>query len=222
MTTPVDGGGGCWATIGVWGRGGPRCPELDRVVHCRNCEVFAGAARGLLEREPPPDHGSDGSVSAFGVRAEEQSVTEPVLVFRIGDEYFALGATWVAEVVEWRAIRTVPHHRGDLLLGIANVGGELRLCVSIEVLFGQARPDVRTPRPTGRLLLLGTRGPEWAAPVDQAFVIHWLPPEDVGPAPATVSQSAQAFLRGMFPWRGRQVGLLDGDLLLGTVARRLA
>ena len=53
-------------------------------------------------------------------------------------------------------------------------------------------------------------------------MIHQLPLDDVGPAPATVSQSAQAFLRGMFSWRGRQVGLLDGDLLLGTVARRVA
>ena len=60
------------------------------------------------------------------------------------------------EVVEWRAIRPIPHRRDDLLMGIANVSGELRLCVSLEVLFGQPRPDVHGDRRSGRMLLIGT------------------------------------------------------------------
>lgn len=222
MTTPGTGGPPCWTTIGVWGRDEPRCVELPRVVHCRNCEVFAAAARTLLEREPPLGYGSDWAAATGEALAEEQRRTEPVLVFRVAGELYAIGVPWVSEVVEWRAIRPVPHRRDDLLLGIANVSGELRLCASLEVLFGGSRPDVRAERPAGRLLLIGERGAEWAVPVDQALAIHRMPDGAVDPAPSTVARSAQAFLRGMFEWRGQRVGLLDGELVVSAIARRIS
>ena len=222
MSGTAPGGAPCWTTIGVWTRGEPSCVELPRVVHCRNCEVFARAARQLLEREPPPGYGEEWSTLAREALAEEERATEPVLVFRLGDEHFALGVPWISEVVDWRAIRPIPHRRDDVLLGIANVSGELRLCVSLEVLFGGAPPDVRAPRPSGRLVLVAGAGQQWAVPVDQAVSIHRLPNDHVVPSPATVSRSAQAFLRGMFMWRDRDVGLLDGELVSAALARRFA
>jgi chemotaxis-related protein WspD len=209
----------CWTTIGVWGRDEPRCAELERVVHCRNCEVFARAARSLLDREPPPGHGGEAAVTA-PVHADQRRA-EPALVFRLGEEYLALGVEWVTEVVVGRPIRTIPHRPDELLLGIANVSGELRLCVSLEVLLGQAPPAVRGATHSGRLLTIGRGKVEWAVPVDQALAIHQLPLADLETPPATVERSAHAFLRGMFPWRGHRVGLLDGDLVLGAMALRI-
>jgi chemotaxis signal transduction protein len=222
MMVPATGGASCWTTIGVWGRDEPRCAELQRVVHCRNCEVFAAAAQKLLDREPPSGHGEQEAGATTDAFADEGGAGEPVLVFRLADEFFALAVTWVTEVAEWRVIRSVPHRPDDLLLGIANVSGEVRLCISLEDLFGQPRPDVRRARPAGRLLVIGRGGPEWVAPVDEALSIHSLAARALEAAPATVARSAQAFLLGMFPWRGRRVGLLDGDLVLGAIARRLA
>jgi chemotaxis-related protein WspD len=190
-------------------------------VHCRNCEVFQAAARTLLDREPPPGYGRDWPVRSAGAQAEERGATEPVLVFRVAREHFAVGVLWITEVAQWRVIRSVPHRRDDLLLGIANVSGELRICVSLEVLFGGPPPDLRAPRPTGRLLLVGRHGPEWAVPVDETLAIHRLSEGELTPAPSTVARSAQGFLRGMFPWRLHHVGLLDGELVLGAIARRL-
>ena len=34
----------------------PRCPRLDEVIHCRNCEVFTQAGRNLLERALPEEY----------------------------------------------------------------------------------------------------------------------------------------------------------------------
>lgn len=217
MTQAARGRASCWTTIGVWGRDEPRCAELERVVHGRNCEVFADAARALLDREPPP---GDGTEAAAAIHVDPRRA-DPALVCRLGEEYLALGVEWVTEVVEWRPIRSIPHRPDDLLLGIANVSGELRLCVALEVLFGQARPDVRGARPRGRLLLVGRHTADWAVPVDEALAIHQLPRADLETPPATVERSAHAFLRGMFSWRGRRVGLLDGDLVLGAMARRI-
>ena len=42
---------GCWHRIGV--SGDRSCPELASFVHCRNCPVFAAAARGFFDRPAP-------------------------------------------------------------------------------------------------------------------------------------------------------------------------
>ena len=41
----------CWNRIGI--RGDQSCPKLPEYVHCRNCPVYASAARRLLDRLPP-------------------------------------------------------------------------------------------------------------------------------------------------------------------------
>src|ERR1700675_2707168 len=44
----------CWNKIGVWGD--RECPELKRVIHCRNCIVYSSAAAQLLGAELPQDY----------------------------------------------------------------------------------------------------------------------------------------------------------------------
>ncbi len=41
----------CWNEIGI--RGDQSCPELVTAIHCRNCSVFAAAARNFLDRPAP-------------------------------------------------------------------------------------------------------------------------------------------------------------------------
>ena len=212
---------GCWRTIGVWGREEPRCPELARVVHCRNCEVYLAAGRQLLDREPPAGYGDDWMADLAGQAAEEGRQKEAVLVFRVGDELLALPLAAVAEVAERRPVRTIPHRRDGVVLGLANVGGELRLCVSLEALFGDTRPDPAAMPPRGRLLVLARGAAAWAVPVDEALSATLMSPDELEPPPATVQRSSQPFLRGLFRWRDTLVGLLDDELLLGALGRRV-
>src|SRR5215831_8786654 len=48
---PFIHGEGCWHRIGV--SGDRSCPELSTFVHCRNCPVFAAAARAFFDRPAP-------------------------------------------------------------------------------------------------------------------------------------------------------------------------
>ena len=41
----------CWSHIGV--SGDRTCPELSSFIHCRNCPVFATAARTFFDRPAP-------------------------------------------------------------------------------------------------------------------------------------------------------------------------
>ena len=47
----LPGDGDCWNRIGV--TGDRSCPELNTFVHCRNCPVFAAAARAFFDRPAP-------------------------------------------------------------------------------------------------------------------------------------------------------------------------
>ena len=49
----------CWNRIGVWRTTIERCPELEKVIHCRNCPVFAKAGRKLLRTKPPEGYRSE-------------------------------------------------------------------------------------------------------------------------------------------------------------------
>ena len=41
----------CWNRIGI--RGDKSCERLPEHVHCRNCPVYAAAAKRILDRLPP-------------------------------------------------------------------------------------------------------------------------------------------------------------------------
>jgi chemotaxis-related protein WspD len=209
----------CWLTIGVWGNAEPRCPELEKFVHCHNCPVFHRGGLSLLDREVPPDYGA-GWVEALA-RLKTDARARPVLVFRAGGELFGIGLDALVQVSDWRAIRTIPHHRDPILLGLVNLEGELRLAVSLEVLLDLDRPDPAMRPPKGRMLLLGSASPGWVVPVQEAVTLLDVVLDELKAAPATVENSSSPYVRGMFEWRGHQVGVLDAELVESSFRRRL-
>jgi len=124
----------CWNQIGVWGK--RNCPELEKVVHCRNCPVYAAAAIQLLDVEPPPDYLREWSHHFAAERKATLLNTHSVVIFRIGNEWLALPTTVFQEVSERRPIHSLPHRRNRIVLGLVNIRGELVVCVSLGELLG--------------------------------------------------------------------------------------
>ncbi len=98
----------CWTRIGVWGDG--TCPELARVSHCRNCDVYASSGRRLLDR-PAPDglHRVLDLAVGGGEKHRPICCRSPHLVFRVGQAWLAFPATSLREITEPGVIRSVPH-----------------------------------------------------------------------------------------------------------------
>src|SRR5437764_404262 len=88
----------CWHRIGV--SGDRSCPELNSFIHCRNCPVFAAAARTFFDRPAPEGYlaewtrwlaGSDGLGTCGQEKAEGEDDDDAlaqregvsVLIFRL-------------------------------------------------------------------------------------------------------------------------------------------
>jgi len=210
----------CWQTVGVWGDA--TCPELATATHCRQCDVFTRGGRVLLDREPPPDYGREAAEALAEPPAADEGPRVSALVFDLAGEALAWPLGSILEVETMRPIRTVPHRRDDLLLGLVNVRGELHIAVSLEVLFGRARPDVRALPDATRLLVVGEGRPEWVIPVGAALGMATLAPlGELRDVPVTVAKSDVPFVVGLFTWRERHVGVLDDGLVLGALRRRI-
>jgi chemotaxis-related protein WspD len=135
----------CWNSIGTGGDGS--CPELERHIHCRNCPVFASAARSFFDRPAPERYLTEWTQWLAGspdiVNLEPGASTGiadrdlvSVLIFRLGLEWMAFPTQTIAEVTLPRPVHRIPHRSNTVLLGLVNLRGQLQLCISLHGLLG--------------------------------------------------------------------------------------
>lgn len=177
---------------------------LDRV------SASEGLAREWAESPSAAVH--EAQANEFGHRAS-------ALVFRIGEEWLALGTGVVNEVADARPVHSLPHQRNRAVLGVLNVRGALRICVSLARLFQIGGDDAKG---TGRHLLVAMHeGQILVFPVDEVAGVHRYAPEELGAAPTTLAHAATQYTQGLLDWRGRKVGLLDHGLLFYALNRSM-
>lgn len=212
----------CWNTIGV--RGDTSCKELVQHVHCRNCPVYSKAAAHLLDREPPSDYIAHWTEQARQAKRTAEQAAISVLIFRIRSERLALPTRALTEIASLRAIHSIPHRRGGAVVGLANIRGELLVCVSLqELLRVQAPPDsAKSANAAARLLVIQRDGMRAVCPVDEVHGIERILERDLGPVPATVKGADATYTRALVTWRKHSVGLLDEQALFQGVNRSVA
>src|SRR4051794_8458922 len=93
---PVVPNGDCWNRIGV--RGDRSCVELERVIHCHNCEVFAGASRRFLDAPTPAGYLQEWTERLAAPTDESCVELVSVLTFRLEGEWLALPVRLLVEV----------------------------------------------------------------------------------------------------------------------------
>jgi chemotaxis-related protein WspD len=154
--------GDCWNRIGIFGD--RSCPELEAHVHCRNCPVFASAARTFFDRPAPEGYLAEWTLwlasseelarhEAGENLAESDRERVGVLIFRLGREWLAFRIQTVAEVTVPRPVHRIPHRSNEILVGLVNLRGQLQLCVSLYGLLGvemaPGPPSHAQPHPQG-------------------------------------------------------------------------
>jgi chemotaxis-related protein WspD len=219
---PPDEGEDCWNKIGVSGDGS--CGELAAVVHCRNCPVYSAAGLRLLDRERPVDYQKYWTDYFAREKKNPAAGRLSAVVFRVGDDLLALSTRCFLEVTEPRPIHTLPHRRNGVVLGLTNVRGQLLVCVSLARLLGmeRARPPARPGPSNARLLVLENQDRLVTFPVDDVQGVRRFSPEDLHPAPVTVSRANPAVTRSILMWQDRKVACLDEDSLFAALNQSLA
>ena len=215
----------CWNQIGVHGDGS--CKELLIHVHCRNCPVYSAAAGQILDRERVVD-GLEETTRLFAADKNDGQVADhSAFIFRVATEWLALPTSVLDEVADLRAIHSLPHRRSGVVLGVANVRGELLVCVSLAQLLGieavAETTAVRGQRVVHRrLLVVRNASGRLAFPVDEVHGTQRFDEQELMPVPTTVAKAGATYTRAMLSWREHAVGLLDEELFFHSLNRSLA
>jgi chemotaxis-related protein WspD len=214
----------CWNKIGVWGRATPPCPKLEKVIHCRNCEIFSGVGRHLLDRPSPPDYVREWTELIAEKSKAVDHETASVLVFRVGDEWLALPTGIFREVSQMRPVHRIPHRTNQIVCGLANVRGELLIYISMGRLLGIKKGkryalDSLKGSFAERLLVIEKKGHRYVFPVSEIYGIHRYLPAELHEAPTTIANASASFVKGIITLEHRHVGCLDEEVLFNSLTR---
>jgi len=216
----------CWNRIGVWSESRDRCPELKRVMHCRNCPVYSSAGRQLLDQEVPEEYIREWTAAFARVKAEKQEKVNSAFVFRAGGEWLALHAKLIHEVVDMGVIHSLPHRNSTILRGVVNIRGKLELCFSIGAILGIERFEKAKNKnekyiSPSRLVVVERDGERIVFPVSEIFGFFRYADRMLQPLPVTVSGSRAAYTKGVLCVENFDVGLLDDEVLYEALKRNV-
>ena len=182
----------CWNTVGVWGSQTPRCEKLGEVVHCRNCPVYWNAGREVFEKRIPAGY------------------IEQWTRIISGD---------VEPVSQIKSIHKIPHQANGLVLGVVNVGGEVRLCFSLAFLLGVANDEAKKINLRGvykRYLVVQIDDSDYVFPVDEVGGVYRYDPQDLKQVPVTIEAEKAELLLGVLDIEGNKIACIDVDKLAQT------
>jgi chemotaxis-related protein WspD len=204
----------CWSRIGI--EGDHSCAELPRVIHCRNCAVFARAARQALDQPAPSDYLAEWAERVVQSDEDQHGAVESCVVFRLAAQHFALPTACFVEAVPPGPVRRLPHRTTATFLGLTAIRGELQLCVSLHALLGLPVDQAPSGRP--RVAVVEHEGERWVFPVDELSGVQRIAAHAWQAPPA----GASPFVRACLAAPPQSVALLDTDLLAAALLRAVA
>jgi chemotaxis-related protein WspD len=211
----------CWNKMGM--RGDSSCPELKKYIHCRNCPVYSAAALDLLDTDLPVDHMERWTNHVAQPKVLTEIDTHAVVVFRVGAEWLALPAILFKEIASVGVIHSMPHLHSGVVLGLANIRGELLACISLREVLGLEQVHERKRNQhhasDGRFMVIQHEGNRVVCPVDEVHGILRFNPRQQMPVPATLAKATATYTLALLPWQQKSVGLLDDQLLFYTINR---
>lgn len=207
----------CWATIGVHGDGS--CAELRQHIHCRNCAVYAHAGSALLHRPLPADYRQSWAIHFARERERRILSSGSALPFRVNNEWLALPTECFSEITERRAIHSVPHS-APMILGLANVRGELLICISLaHVLSIPSAQTVDLRAEYERMLVVSWKGQRFGFPVDEVKGPQKFYSHQVKAPPTMLARCNPAFCESVLHWPETSAVLLNVDVLFAALSR---
>jgi chemotaxis-related protein WspD len=218
----------CWNRIGI--AGDRSCPELERHIHCRNCPVFAEAAKGFFDRPAPEGYLAEWSRLLAVPTSPADSKDLSILIFRLGNEWLALRTHVVVEVTTPRLVHRIPHRSNDILVGLVNLRGQLQLQVSLHGLLGVDTSSLAVPTASAsehggapdmghapRLIVIKRDGHSWVFLAEEVLGVHRFAVSRLIGVPSNLANPENSFSQAVIHWREKSVGYLDDQRVFATL-----
>jgi chemotaxis-related protein WspD len=177
-------------------------------------------ARGFFDREAPNDYLAEWSRRLALPEERRDRDLLSLLIFRLGREMLALETAALVEVTHPQPVHVIPHRSTEVLLGLVNIRGQLRICVSAHGLLGVELAPAAEAHGHGphddslrRMMILQDKHQQWVFPVEEVVGVHRLAQTALREVPSTFGR-ASSFSRAVFTWGDHTVGLLDEARLL--------
>jgi chemotaxis-related protein WspD len=217
----------CWQSIGIFGD--RSCPQLEKYLHCRDCPVYQSAGWKLLDHQPPENYLEDWSTRLQQPQDSGLSCGSPMVMFRVAQEWLVMPVQQINEIANIRAIHTIPHRSNSILLGLANIRGELPLCIAMHRLLNSSdeQNEEKIARVSrliaedcpeeyssyGRFLVVRLSSGLWALWVDEVHSVVRIETQKVEAIPSTLKRNTQSILTGVYPLDGKSIGIIDEEKL---------
>jgi chemotaxis-related protein WspD len=207
----------CWKEIGVFGSG--ICEKLDIYSHCRLCPVYSEKGRSLFDRNTTEDLIEIWTKEISEPKQTERSDTISVVIFRVKNEWFALSTSYFKEAVHFRTIHTVPDRTNDIFLGIANINGELLLCINSYRIFGVDMSDKQnvTSEKHFRMIVLKENNDRFVLIVDEILGVIRLSMGETVKGPSTLVNAPESLSKSVFQYNGKKIGFIDPEKLFRSL-----
>lgn len=177
----------------------------------------------LLKRDSPPGYVEEWTeLIKQGKDDALDETLQSVLIFRSKNEWLALSVKVIKDIISMRTVHTIPHRMNDILKGTVNVGGQLKLYISLTNILeitkeGEHSSD--NPGP-GFMCLISLDQDDWVISVDEIFGIRRVLFSSLENVPVTVSKSTANFFKGIFRLDGKDIGYIEEELLFYSLKRR--
>ncbi|MEL6468966.1 MAG: chemotaxis protein CheW [Cyanobacteria bacterium J06623_4] len=165
--------------------------------------------------------------------------TLSAMIFRLGQEWFALPAGLCMQVLPPVPAHTLPHRSNSTLLGVVNVRGQMLLKVSLMDILGLSDNAAAsyasgssknlTARAKGKIyprmmVVKKSHGQGesdvWVFEVDELDGIHAIWYDQIEAAAAGITTDAIACTSQVFVWQGHRVNFLDDERLFEALRQR--
>lgn len=134
----------------------------------------------------------------------------------------ALATSCFKEILEVKPVHRVPFRNNPLLQGLINVGGQLKVSVYLDRLLKVSEnADITEIGEIlyKRMIVIRSGEETWVFPSDEVHGIFYVDPLKIENVPVSVLKSDSNYFNGIFNWHGRDVAILDHELLFKSLRK---
>lgn len=212
VNKPVD---RCWYERGVWSTAADKCEKLTEYVHCRNCPVFSREGKRVLDRAAPSGYLKEWRKGLAARKPIFKKESRSILVFRVADEWFAIPAGCLHEITDKKTVHKIPGNNKAGIVGVVNVGGEIRVCYSLESVLGVRFQDSKNKKGSNseiaRFIVAFIGGNYYVFGAQHISGMVLYHDDDIFPVPSTLAYDGANLLLGVIKHSTNKVAVLDVD-----------